>query len=360
MSRSACRVLALFVAVLVLLPLCVTASAQESGNPPPPGADTMIRPEVGYQQWVTILCRYGDDPSTPHDAPWYRNIWEHPDYGLEEYWMHASYGNLIVNGSLVLGWYDLPRARSEYVPAGSTYADTDLMASDCAGQADPNIDFSQYAGIVFWFNGKLPDDRAQASGRKVRLSFDGGERTYGAVFTSSGNEFPNGVIAHEMGHSFGWGHTGSAPQDPYGSVWDVMSGISRGCFTFGHDEWCIPVHPIAIWKYRAGWIAESDVAEVTEGQTQTILLEPQTRPDPYNSGGKWMARAPILGSDTNFLTVEARRAIGFDGDYYGNGRTGVPGEGIVIHEVQTFNGTSLPSGPASSGRRRRINGSATH
>ena len=100
-------------------------------------ADLHVR---GSQAWVTILCRFGDARNiTPHPVEHYERMMGAAHPGLEHYWREVSDENLPnLHGSVVVGWYDLPRPRAHYVSDtdgdGEEDADLERAARDCTAR----------------------------------------------------------------------------------------------------------------------------------------------------------------------------------------------------------------------------------
>ena len=87
-------------------------------EPPPPrsalptvGRETHVR---SSQAWVTILCRFADATAvTLYPVSFYEGMMGASYPGLEHYWREVSDGNLPnLNGSVVVGWYNLPHPKS--------------------------------------------------------------------------------------------------------------------------------------------------------------------------------------------------------------------------------------------------------
>lgn len=74
---------------------------------------------------------------------------------LGHYWREVSYGNIDLTGSIVVGWYDLPRSYSYYVydrdGDGEGDHNTQRTVEDCAA-ADADVFFPDFYGINLVFN----------------------------------------------------------------------------------------------------------------------------------------------------------------------------------------------------------------
>lgn len=78
---------------------------------PPPPTSALPAAMATPQPWVTILCRFADATQfTPHFVSHYERMMGSSEPGsLGHYWREISYGNIDLTGSVVVGWYDLPR-----------------------------------------------------------------------------------------------------------------------------------------------------------------------------------------------------------------------------------------------------------
>ena len=298
-----------------------------------PGKVTLCCREPRSQAWVTILCRFGDATDmTPHPVSWYEGLLGSAYPGLEHYWREVSDGNIPdLSGSVVVGWYNLPRSRSYYVSDtdGDGREDSDLNRAmeDCTAVADADVFFPDFYGINMIFNQQLAG--ANQGGSRF-MTLDEEEGFWGVTWLEREGAEHQHVWAHEMGHAFGLQHS-SGPygqDDPpfspttYDSAWDVMSGGGSLFLlgTAGH----LGVHTIAYHKDFLGWIPPDRKYVAAPNSTQTITLERLAQP---GAEGYLMAQIPIGDSPTEFYTVEARLFAGYD--------DGIPDEAIVIHKVDT-------------------------
>lgn len=332
--RVRTRIVAATAVFLALFTVPVTPAAVAAGNPPPPGNPwSKVIEATGEQRWLTLLCRFADDPATPHQRGWYRNMMAK----LDDYVRETSFGHSSVDGYAVRGWFNLPHPRTYYFTEDGNHVDDAKLVRDCTRPADSKTYFPAFDGITIWVNGSLKNlttERPKDHAGVTRISRDGSTKRYKAIFISSDKPNPFGVLAHEMGHTFEWGHSGINERQVYSSNWDLMSGISRGCgFEAQYPEWCVPVHPIAFWKGLVGWISANQTYTVDYGENVTLDLHPHERRG--ETGGYLMARIPILGSTSQFLTVEARRRWGFDARPDGT-EMGIPGEGVIVHRADSF------------------------
>ncbi len=281
--------------------------------------DSQVR---GSLPLVTILCRFADATDvTPHPVSYYEGLIGSSHRNLDHYWREVSYGNINLTGSVVVGWYNLPRPRSYYVydRDGDGEEDYDLkrLEEDCVAAGDADVFFPDFWGINLVFNqpiGKV----AGVGTNSYSLTKDGQEQLYGIMWLSQQKGHRGWAAEHEMAHMLGLLHSSGPYDETYDSEWDVVSrGAGRA-------------HTIAYHKDFLGWIPPARKYVAAPNTTRTITLERLAQP---GAEGYLMAQIPLGESDTDFYTVEARLFAGYD--------KGIPGEAVIIHKVDTTRGDRL-------------------
>ncbi len=308
-------------------------------EPPPPrsalpsaGRATHVR---SSQAWVTILCRFADATDvTPYPIGFYEGMMGASYPGLAHYWREVSDRNLPnLNGSVVVGWYNLPHPKSYYassqpaprVEDGRLYDyDFEKTAADCAAAADEDIFFPDFDGFHVVLNQDFdPPISNLARGGGQFMTLDEQSRFWSVTWMTPEFQPHQHVWAHEMGHGFGLLHSSGPYDETYDSYWDVMSGWPLALFS--HPEYGdVALHTVAYHKDFLGWIPPDRKYVAAPNSTQTITLERLAQP---GAEGYLMAQIPLGDSPTNFYTVEARLFAGYD--------EGIPDEAIVIHKVDT-------------------------
>lgn len=305
---------------------------------PVPSAAARARP-VGPLPYAWLLCRYGDDPSTPFLPPTLDHLLGNSYPGIGHFYGDLSRGVADFAGSAVYGWYTLPQPKAYYigVDGGPRFSQ---IADECVAAAGSDLHLPDFAGVVLQLNGTLagPGFPGRAYGGRWIVTQDGGSGVYGTVWLPGSAATQYRVLFHELGHSLGWSHSGGAgntERDQYNSRWDVMSGGSFTDPAYGE----VGVYTIAYNKYRAGWIPEERIWRPVTGAPVSFLLHHSSR---HLSGpGYELALLPYqLPNSTGWYTVEAREmGIGYD--------RVLPGNGVVIHRVDAI----IPRGVVMDGDR---------
>ena len=269
---------------------------------------------TGRPPWISIACKFADVAAEPKPASYFTDMYRATFPGLDHYWRELSFGALGIAGT-ALGWVRLPLPRASYV---SEAPDLERLFADCTAAVDSMVNFADFSGIQLMFNDTLG---CCAWGGGHYATLDGVLQIWPTTWQPPWGYHDLTVVSHEMGHGFGLPHSGSA-FGPYTNRWDVMSDTWTDCArlqdaTFG----CLGQHTIGVHKDMLGWIPRARHFWATAAFPTTIAIEQLARPQ---SPAFLMARIPI-GSTTRFYTVEARRHAGND--------TKLPGQGIVIHEV---------------------------
>ena len=285
---------------------------------------------VGSQPWVSILCKFADIPDEPEPLSYFESLYSTTYPGLDHFWREVSYDLIDLIGSDSVGWYVLPQPRSYYVydQDGDGIPDLNFgrAAQDCTAVADPDVYFPDFVGVNLMFNATLD---CCAWGGSWYLNLDGVSKLYRMTWEPPWGYQNQAVLAHEMGHGFGFPHSCYNPNATYDNRWDVMSSIWNNS----------PVHPvygvlgqhtISFHMDLAGWIADEAQITVPAGSRARVTLEQVALPHTDNY---LLARVPILGSGYHFYTVEARRQTGYDNV--------LPGQAVIIHEVDL--GRDIPA-----------------
>ncbi len=278
----------------------------------------------GEVRYATVACRFADSTgTTPRPLSFFEDLMGVT--GMNHYWQELSYDNISIDGATVVGWYDLPGDRSDYVydddGDGDLDAQLEQLAIDCVAAAEGDVYFPDYDGILLMFNQTLD---CCAWGGGLDLTANGVTRGYRMGWFPPAAFNRQDFVGHEMGHSLGLPHSSGPYGATYDSYWDVMSS-GGGCQYEDPEFGCIGVHTIAYHKDMLGWLTPSQRFDVSVSNPRTIRL--QRLAVPATGTDYRMAKIPIGGSPTHFYTVETRLAAGYDSH--------LVGEAVIMHEVDT-------------------------
>ncbi len=125
-----------------------------------------------------------------------------------------------------------------------------------------------------------------------------------------------GLIAHELGHSFGMGHAGtltcwpartgrSCTGDPYGDNWDLMGGAASSLAAYVYD-------PGALQKACAGWLTPTYVTKPGVYQLAPLELPsalPQALVIRTAAYEYWIDERAALGNDLHLAGLPVTRGF---------------------------------------------------
>lgn len=281
-----------------------------------PRAMAQGRPFRGSVKWSILLCRCSDGGALPHDANFYRDMFQAGGTGgLADYWDDTSYGGIDLNGSEVHGWYDMNITVAQ------------AQALDRWGRVDACVNAARNATTGAY--------TVPAGNRVALITFPSID-----MFGWNGGAFlPHDVdvggMAHEVGHGISLNHSFS--DDPtysnaswaaigeYDDPWDVMSwgnAFRVPTLRFGDG----PVGPNGFHRDRMGWLPRQRILTFgANGATNsTVTVAALDHPD---AAGYMLVRVPFDPGDLNhYYTVELRRRTTWD--------AGIPADIVLIHEVK--------------------------
>jgi len=282
---------------------------------------------IGSQPWVTIMCKFSDVVTEPHNLAYFTGMYANVRPGLDHFWRELSYDTFNVAGSNAFGWFTLPHPEIYYNPTDTGQGtNLSLLANDCIAAADASVNFAPYSGINMMFNTDF--DNGWAWGGSRYMTLDGATKSWRITWEPPWAYADISVIQHEMGHGFGLPHSSGAYGATYDNAWDVMSWDRFNCAAATDPTYgCIAQGTISYHKDILGVIPAGQKFTVTLGSSTTITLEQLALPATSNYK---MAQIPIGGSSTHFYTVEARRLTGYDSK--------LAGAAVILHEVDTTRG----------------------
>ena len=320
-------------------------------------ADAAIVPQVTTttRKVLYILVKFKGDTQTPHSAGFYTALTNPKTASttykipatINGYFDKSSWGQLQWQGTVAGNkWFTLPKTKTGYANCGWSGACAQLtqLGNDAVALAKgAGVDVSKYDNISFVVNNDL--DCCAWGG-----SFSYGGKVFGATWEPPWGQ-ETGTYVHEYGHSIGLPHSGWKYY-AYDSPWDEMStgsttqyvqcatyksandgGASRAVYCTEPGAGYITAHQ----DYK-GWLPTANKVTISTTTTRTVTLDANARP--LGSAVKMIKicipGAACTGSSAHFLTVETkRRLVQYE--------KGLPGDGVVIHDVQ------MNRGPVGSG-----------
>ncbi len=272
--------------------------------------------QTGARPMITVLCEYPDSTTPKLDKSVFES-WVAPgtDYpGLDNWIRETSYGQLNFTGSKVVGWYKLPHGFTYYWTSDGF--DLNGMIRDCAGAADADVYFPQYADINLQVTGGGSASYGSAS---WPVTIDGQTKSYGLTWQ---NFTDLSAFAHEVGHSLGWPHSAGPYGHAYDSKWDVMSSRTFFDWSVVSPSW-VQQQTIMAHRDLVGWLAPDRKLVVTAPKEMSLVLERGAQPASPTSYLELVF--PTATSPEQFYTAEARRFVGYDKH--------LPLEGVILHTV---------------------------
>ncbi len=307
---------------------------------------------------LILLVDFSDNTHT-HDPTEFQGLLLDRDaQSMREYYLEVSYGRLTLEGE-VAGWYRLDRTYSYYL--GDSFGifgeyphNSQGLVADLIAKADPDIDFSRYAGPDRMVDGLLivhagPGAEETRSSRDIwshkwQLS-DDAFGSPGIITTQDGvsmdaytvqpERFSNGklitigVFCHEYGHILGMPDLYDTDYSTAGlGMFCLMAAGSWARANESDQPGSSPVHPCVWNKYLVGWTKPESLEP---GQTDSISSAPipaaamsaaSYRILNNPAGPDWQFGRPGRGE---YFLVENRQQLGFD--------AGLPGSGLLILHV---------------------------
>lgn len=303
--------------------------------PPQQGPSTAVsagdpEPLLGNVAWVTLLCRFADDSSTPATRSFIQEMFGDGPGQVNHWWKTVSYQKTNIDGSIVLGWYDLPKPRSAYIVGENRIDEINdaLLTSDCVDAADDDVDFSRFYGVNTFFNGPFNSTGAGFGAIRTVQADQAGLMATTAIAEPFWTYHT--AVLHEMGLAVGLPRSNNSDQDntTFDSPWSNMSD-GRGYAVRDLRYEYLAKHLNAFEKQSLGWFDEEEVLTLD-------INDPLDRPlhvtlAPMSKTQTSHYRSIVLtdrerGSSV-FYTVEARdRAKGLYDQ-------ALPGTAVVAHEV---------------------------
>jgi hypothetical protein len=262
---------------------------------------------VGEQKTALLLVNFQDNTSQTITAADANTLM----FGqVSDYYWEASYHHALISGN-TYGWYTLP------MPTTCSTRDISLAARQAAANA--GVDLSPYSRVVI--------------ATPPNVSCGGaGQATVGGTEIFINGRFTVGVIAHEVGHSFGLMHSNDLNCDvtaigdtctvrEYADSFDLMGNSANN----GHFN--------AFQKERLGWLGAPGMPAIgtvqASGSFQIAPFETATA----DTKALRVLRGtdPATGARTWYY-LEYRQPIGFDATIAKLTGTNIS-RGVLVHMV---------------------------
>lgn len=273
----------------------------------------------GTMPWITIACKFSDYADEPRALTYLTSMYRRTYPGLDHYWREQSYDNINLTGSAAAGWFTLPHPSTYYQTSSGGNLNMSLTVQDCVSAADPSVNFASYYGINIMFNEVLG---AYSYGGGWYMNLDGVQKSWSVTWLLPWAFTDIVGTEHEMGHGFGLPHSSGNYGAVYDNQWDVMSDMWSNCSNTREPPFgCLGQHTISESKSFVGWL--SGWTEWHTGQGQGVVELSRLALPPPGTHLKYAIWIGGVGS--HYYTFEARQHMGYDAK--------LPGEGIIIHEV---------------------------
>ena len=266
---------------------------------------------TGPQKGLVIAVNFPSDPVESKPINQVNDDYFGATDSVQDYWNEVSYGKTTLTGD-TLGWFmlDYPDWQS---------CDIYDIREQALAAASTFVDVSEYNRFFIRIV-RPPECPVLAAGQGsacTTVTLPGG----GSVEASTSWNYTDsiGVLIHEGGHNLGLPHASSADHGAtqsigaigglgswieYGDLFDVMGSSVRT----GHHN--------AMYKYRLGLIADSEVIDVATGGTHS--LEPLTIAGTGKKalrifrGSHWLGAGNVPPIRKEYLWVETREETGYD------------------------------------------------
>ena len=259
---------------------------------------------LAAKPWLVLKCKFSDIGSEPRPNQFYQDL---VHGALVPYWSAVSYGSWDLSGSKVVDAWNTMAIGTAGWGNISRYDRVGNCINSYAGST------AGYVNVIGVVNGE--GDAGNAGGRVL------------ATPNSSNMTF----LAHETGHTFGWGHSfddtqrlnssWSAPGE-YFDFWDIMSAMA--VHDFAHPQGVLAGPEMnAPYRTKQAFIPAHRITKLVPSaavQTWRANVAAIHRPE---GSGALMVR--VGNDDNNYYTVEYRMKDGWD--------AGIPRATVLVHRV---------------------------
>lgn len=285
--------------------------------------------------WLMLKCKFADNDQETGSEQFFQDLML-SDAGLFGYWREISYGSWDLSESKVAdGWQRMAVTHAQYAGLPKRWHRAGACIDAYRGAKDG------FVNVISIVNG---DSDGGNDGGRV-LSGTGGENVT--------------FLAHEMGHTFGWGesaddspriHEPNWPSTPgdYYDHWDIMSAMD--VFSFDHPLTRQSGPSMnAPSRTMQSFIPAHRILRLSPGDIQRGIRFNIAALDRPEANGPLMVR--IGNNDQNYYSVEYRMKGGWD--------KGIPQATVLVHQV--INGRSYlkTNGPPDYQAERLVGSAST-
>lgn len=257
---------------------------------------------------------------------------------IQDWIKEVSYGNARISELSVVGWVKLNRRYADGAPNKEEFDQMvekyqiDLNKYDfwCNVENSNNIDYAGYAGI-----GKSYSPWIGKIVGSMSVSLRPIEQHETEILTPSNFSTFSHVFVHELGHTFGFGHSQSFYPDSgyinshkYGDQFGAMGGSISG-------------HYRGYFKESVGWLDSTNILTVDKSGDYTINnFEARN--------GKRLAKIKLGNPDQpKYLYLEYRNGSGFDSNFITNDPFHRSTKGLFLLSNQDYFSFQVGTAPNS-------------
>lgn len=231
--------------------------------------------KIGEQKTLVALFNYADYQNKPFSLQTIQDRVMISTQSVNNFVKENSYNKAWLNPTFV-DWRMLPLNFTEF-------KNHNQLLEEAIKVLDDEIYFPDYHRLIFVFlnGGSIMKASGLGSLARILLSSPGDGKFYASVSWISSNAAINSVIAHELGHNFGFYHASSFYADgemrvppyfidfgPSASQLSMINyyeyGDSDDNMGNGYNHWS------TVWKSQAGWIKPSQLVTVTQSSEYTL------------------------------------------------------------------------------------------
>ncbi len=280
--------------------------------------------------WLMLKCKFSDYPNDHQTDDYYQDLMFGRE-GVVDYWREITYGSWNLDTTVVDDtWYTMSTNQADWQSNLSRWDRVGACIDAYGGST------SGFVNVIAMVNG--PGDAGNQGGRVL-----GNDTFFNATF-----------LAHEMGHTYGWGHsfddttrqaaTWSQPGEYY-DKWDIMSAMNVFQFTNLEGIGAGPDMNSVLKDEQAliPWHRMRTLLPGTSTQTTRLDLAAITRPE-----GNGYLSVRVGADNDDYLVLEYRMTDGYD--------AGIPRDTVLVRRVLAGRSILLTGG----GTERTVGETSSH